>query len=101
MSHHILASVTIEVGVHRTVTVFGFALNIDTIWTTAIAGMIVIGLGLTLRRSVTKAVPTKVQVFWETIIETIEAQVKANIGKPSPFVVPLAVTIFVFLLVAN
>ena len=101
MSHHVLASVNIEVGVHRTVTVFGFALNIDTIWTTAVAGVIVIGLGLALRRSVTRDVPSKVQVFWETVVETIEAQVEQNIGKPSPFVVPLAVTIFVFLLVAN
>ena len=106
MSHHILASANIEVGVHRTVTLFGFALNIDTIWTTAIAGAIVIGLGLALRRGVTKAgvtkaVPTKVQVFWETIVETIEAQVEENIGKPPPFMVPLAVTIFVFILVAN
>jgi F-type H+-transporting ATPase subunit a len=101
MSHHILASVNIEVGVHRTVTLFGFALNIDTIWTTAIAGVIVIGLGLALRLSVTKAVPTKVQVCWEAVIETIEAQVEENIGKPSPFAVPLAVTIFVFILVAN
>ena len=103
MSHHVLASVNsvnsvnIEVGVHRTVTVFGFALNIDTIWTTAIAGVIVIGLGLALRwsvtrQAVTKAVPTKVQVFWETIVETIETQVEENIGKPSRFVVPLAVT---------
>jgi F-type H+-transporting ATPase subunit a len=101
VSHHILASVNIEVGVHRTVTLFGFTLNIDTIWTTVIAGLIVIGLGLALRISVTKPVPTKVQLFWETIVETIEAQVKENIGRPCPFVVPLAVTIFVFVLVAN
>ena len=101
MSHHILASVNIEVGVHRTVTLFGFALNIDTIWTTAIAGVIVIGLGLVLRLSATKAVPTRVQVFWETIVEAVEAQVEGNIGRPSPFVVPLAVTILVFVLVAN
>lgn len=101
MSDHVLASANIEVGVHRSVTVFGLALNIDTIWTTAIASLIVIGLGLALRRSVTKAVPTKVQAFWETIVETTEAQVKENIGKPSPFVVPLAVTIFTFVLVAN
>ena len=101
MSPHVLASVNIEVGVHKTVSVFGFALNIDTIWTTAIAGVIVIGLGLTLRRSATKTVPTKVGVFWETIVETIETQVKENIGKPPPLVVPLAVTIFVFVLVAN
>jgi len=101
MSHHILASVNIEVGVHRTVTLFGFALNIDTIWTTAIAGVIVIGLGLVLRLSATKAVPTRVQVFWETIVEAVEAQVEGNIGRPSPFVVPLAVTIFVFVLIAN
>jgi len=101
MSHHILASVNIEVGVHRTVTLFGFALNIDTIWTTAIAGVIVIGLGLVLRLSATKAVPTRVEVFWETIVEAVEAQVEGNIGRPSPFVVPLAVTIFVFVLIAN
>jgi F-type H+-transporting ATPase subunit a len=105
MSRPVLASVNIEVGVHRTATLFGFALNIDTIWTTAIAGAIVIGLGLALRHGVTKAgvrgVPTKVQVFWETIVENVEAQVAANIGRPSPFVVPLAVTIFVFVLVAN
>jgi len=101
MSHHILASVNIEVGVHRTVTLFGFALNIDTIWTTAIAGVIVIGLGLVLRLSAAKAVPTRVQVFWETIVEAVEAQVEGNIGRPSPFVVPLAVTIFAFVLVAN
>ena len=101
MSHHILASVNIEVAVHRTVTLFGFALNIDTIWTTAIAGVIVIGLGLVLRLSAAKAVPTRVQVFWETIVEAVEAQVEGNIGRPSPFVVPLAVTIFVFVLVAN
>ena len=40
MSQHALASADIEVGVHRTVTFFGFALNIDTIWTTAIALLI-------------------------------------------------------------
>jgi F-type H+-transporting ATPase subunit a len=101
MSHYVLASVNIEVGAHRTVTLFGFALNIDTIAATAIAGTIVIGLGLALRLRVTSAVPTKVQVFWETVTETIEAQVAENIGKPSPFMVPLAVTIFVFILVAN
>ncbi|MGH3253020.1 MAG: F0F1 ATP synthase subunit A [Trebonia sp.] len=101
MTQHLLASVNIEVGVHRTVTLFGFALNIDTIWTTAVAGVIVLGLGLALRLSVTRAVPTRVQVLWETIVETIEAQVKENIGRPSPLVVPLAVTIFVFILVAN
>jgi F-type H+-transporting ATPase subunit a len=101
MSRPALAAVNIEVGVHRTVTLFGFALNIDTIWTTAIAGAIVIGLGLALRRSVTKAVPGKVQVFWETVVEAVEAQVRENIGQPSPFVVPLAVTVFVFVLVAD
>ena len=101
MSGYVLASANIEVGVHRTVTVFGFALNIDTIWTTAVAGAIVIGLGLALRRSVTRPSPAKVQVFWETVVEAIETQVKENIGKPAPFVVPLAVTIFVFVLVAN
>jgi|SRR5215471_13466309 len=101
MSHHILASGNIQVGVHKTVTVFGFTFNIDTIWSTVIAGVIVIGLGLLLRRSVTRPTPTKIQLLWETIVENIEEQVKENISKPAPFVVPLAVTIFVFVLVAN
>ena len=102
MSHHLLASGNIEVGVHRTLTLFGVTLNIDTIWTTGVAALVVIGLGVMLRRSVSKSpIPSKTQVFWETIVGSIEQQVEDNMGKPAPFVVPLAVTIFIFILVAN
>jgi F0F1-type ATP synthase membrane subunit a len=80
MSQPGLASANVEVGVHRTVTLFGFAMNIDTIAATAIAGVIVIGLGLALRLSVTTAVPAKVQAQFEAGQRQAVRQLKTDLG---------------------
>lgn len=101
---HVLAikDISGEVGHHITVTVFGFTLNIDTIWSTVIAAAIVIGLGLFLRSRITSSgVPSKLQVAWEGLVSYINGQVKDQIGDRAPYVVPLAVMIFAFLLIAN
>jgi F-type H+-transporting ATPase subunit a len=46
-------------------------------------------------------VPTKIQLLWETIIEQVTKQVTDNLGKPNPFVIPLATALFFFILIAN
>ena len=43
----------IEIGNHVTVTIAGMTLNLDTIWSTVIAGGIVVGLGFWMRSKVT------------------------------------------------
>jgi F-type H+-transporting ATPase subunit a len=95
-------AVNIEIGNHITWKVFGVALNGDTIMGTLLAGAIVVGLGLFVRARVTSGVPSGRQLFFETVTQAVRGQVESTMGvKTAPFVVPLAVTLFMFILVAN
>jgi F-type H+-transporting ATPase subunit a len=91
----------IEIGHHKTFELGGFTFNFDTMLSTVIAGTVVIVLGLLLRRSASNEVPGKLQLAWEALITWVNEQVEQNLGKLNPFVVPLAVSLFVFILVAN
>jgi F-type H+-transporting ATPase subunit a len=91
----------IEIGHHVTVEFLGLTFNADTIWTTVLAGAIVIGLGFWMRAKITSEVPSKIQIMWELITETVTEQVEQSLGKVNPFVVPLAIALFTFILAAN
>lgn len=99
-----LAEAAIEVGEHRTAVwpVLG-TVNIDTILSSAIAAVIVIALAFFLRIKVTSTgVPGGVQLFFEAVTVGMRNQIESAIGmRIAPFVLPLAVTIFVFILVSN
>lgn len=96
------AALNIEVGHHITWHVFGLTWNVDTILATLVAGAIVIGMGFAVRAHVSARNPTGLQLFWETVTGWVERQVEETMGiRTAPFVVPLATTLFVFLLVAN
>jgi F-type H+-transporting ATPase subunit a len=102
MTESILAA-QIEVGEHHTATWLGMTVNTDTIYSTAIAAVIVIAMAFYLRSKVTsKDVPGGVQLFFEAITIQMRDQVESAIGmRVAPFVLPLAVTIFVFILISN
>lgn len=101
MDSHPVA-LNIEVGHHITWNVFGLTWNVDTILSTLVAGVIVIGLGFAMRRHLNARKPTGLQLFFETVTGWVERQVEETMGiRTAPFVVPLATTLFVFLLVAN
>lgn len=95
----------IEIGKHVERSIGGFTFNLDTIWTTLIAGGIVLGLGFWARARLTRDnpdhVPTKIQLLWETIVKQVNTQVEDSLGRVNPFVVPLAVALFFFILIAN
>jgi F-type H+-transporting ATPase subunit a len=93
----------IEVGTHTEAHWFGLTVNTDTVLATAIAAVIVLGLAFFLRAKVTSTgVPGGVQLFWEAITTQLRNQIEAAIGmKIAPFVLPLAVTLFIFILIAN
>jgi F-type H+-transporting ATPase subunit a len=95
------ADTGIEIGNHVTGSIFGLTVNLDTIWTTVIAGAIVVGLGFWMRSKVTSGVPSRVQIIWEAIVNQVTTQVEDNLGRVNPFVVPLAVALFMFILIAN
>jgi len=97
--------IDIHPGEHVEREFLGMTFNMDTIWTTAIAGTIVVLLGFWARAALTKNpedhVPSKIQLIWEAVVGEVQKQVEDNLGKVHPFVVPLAVALFFFILIAN
>jgi F-type H+-transporting ATPase subunit a len=95
----------ITIGEHVEREFLGMTFNIDTIISTAVAGGLVLILGFWARRALTKKtadhVPTKIQLIWETVVGQVNTQVEDNLGRVHPFVVPLAVALFFFILFAN
>ncbi|MGH3472934.1 MAG: F0F1 ATP synthase subunit A [Nocardioidaceae bacterium] len=99
--HAVVLASTITIGEHKTFELFGMTFNADTIWSTAVAGVVVIVLGLIVARSVSSTKPSKLQLVWETLVGWVSEQVESNLGKMNPWVVPLAICLFAFILVAN
>jgi F-type H+-transporting ATPase subunit a len=90
-----------DVGKHITEKWFGLTVNVDTVLATVIAGAIVLALGFYLRSKATAGVPDKFQLAFETIIRGVENQVHTSMGDAGDPIVPLAFTLFVFILIAN
>ncbi|MGH3414445.1 MAG: F0F1 ATP synthase subunit A [Marmoricola sp.] len=95
----------IDIGTHTQGTFLGMTFNLDTIWTTGVAGLIIIVLGFVVRwrltRPVVDHVPSKLQLMWEGIVKEVNTQVEDNLGQVHPYVAPLAIALFFFILVAN
>lgn len=91
----------VAVGEHYTVKLGSLTLNLDTVWATAAAAVIVIILGMVLRRKATSGVPGKFQLAWEMGIQAIQKQVDDSIGPRGAYIVPLALSLFVFILTCN
>lgn len=92
----------INVGVHPRTTIFGLEVNRDTVVSTAVAGAILVALGLFMVSRISDGVPGKLQLAFEGLVKYVEEQVETAMGiRAAPFVVPLAVTLFGFILIAN
>ncbi|WP_084654430.1 F0F1 ATP synthase subunit A [Nocardia altamirensis] len=92
----------IKVGHHAVAHVFGMDFNVDTIVSTVVAALIVLGLAFYLRVKLTSGVPNGVQLFFEFVTKQMRDQVESAIGmKVAPFALPLGVTLFVFILLSN
>jgi F-type H+-transporting ATPase subunit a len=92
----------IEVGGHAVTTkIFGLEVNLDIVWVTLFAAGVVLVLGFLMRRKATDGVPGKLQLFWEVLVEQVQDLTDSALGPTGRRFVPLAVTIFLFLLVCN
>jgi F-type H+-transporting ATPase subunit a len=96
-----LLAISVPVGDHVTAKVFGLTVNVDDLLSVAVAGLIIVALGIALRMRVTAGVPGKLQLAFETIVGGVEKQVSSTMGERGMFVVPLAVTLFIFILLCN
>jgi F-type H+-transporting ATPase subunit a len=96
---------SIEIGHHVTREWLGMTFNIDTIFSTLVAGAVVLILGFILRSRLTKGdtdhVPSRLQIIWESVVGEVNRQVEDNLGRVHPYVAPLAISLFFFILIAN
>ena len=92
----------VQVGEHVQWHVLGLTINADTLISTVIAAVIVVGFGLYLAAKATAKVPSGLQLTFETVTDQVERQVESNLGiRTAPFVVPLAIALFFFILISN
>jgi F-type H+-transporting ATPase subunit a len=95
----------IPIGHHVQRTWHGMTFNIDTIISTIVAGVLVLLFGWWATRALTKDtsdhVPSKPQILWELVVGEVNKQVKDNLGRVHPYVAPLAISLFFFILFCN
>ena len=95
----------IQIGHHVERHFLGMTFNIDTIISSLISAGAVVLLGLWARRQLTRDtedhVPTKLQMVWEAVVGQVNSQVEDNLGKVHPYVAPLAIALFFFILFSN
>jgi F-type H+-transporting ATPase subunit a len=101
--NHTLATINITPGEHKMVWhIGGLTFYGDTIISTVIAGAIIVLLGFFMRSRLSVRKPGRVQLFFETVTDQVEKQVEDSMGiKTAPWVVPLAFSLFLFILTAN
>jgi len=97
-----LAVAKISVGEHLVTTkIFGLEVSMDIVWSSVGAAIFVLALGFAVRRKATKGVPGKLQLAYETIIEQLQEVTDSSIGAQGRRFVPVALMLFLFILVCN
>lgn len=80
----------------------GMTFNGDTMWTSVIAAVIVLGAGFYVRSRVTSQVPNKVQLSYEALTTYMLDQVQGRMSRRvAGFLVPLTIALFAFILICN
>ena len=97
----LFAAKEIHVGVHPMVHFLGLAFDVDIITSTLLAMAIFLFLGFRMRARVTDGVPGKLQLFWELLVEQVNELADSAVGPEGRRFVPVGVTMFLFILIAN
>jgi F-type H+-transporting ATPase subunit a len=87
--------------VHMQVGEGFWTVHIDTLLMSWLLGLLFIGVFWTAGRAATAGVPGKLQNFVELLLEFVEKSVKDAYHGPRDFIGPLALTIFVWVLLWN
>jgi len=100
-----LLATDISVGDHIQRHFLGLTINIDTVWATAAALLVVLGITWAVRRQARQSagggVPGRLQVAWEVGIQAVTQQIEGSIGERGLVYVPLALSLFLFILICN
>jgi len=91
-------------GTHPTVSVCGAwycTFNYDSLISSAIAIIITIVVGFLVADRLSRGVPGKLQLLFEFLIDYVRGLVRESVGEGGGFIVPLAMTLGFYILVAN
>jgi F-type H+-transporting ATPase subunit a len=89
-------------GEHIQRHIFGLTINIDTVYTSVLAGALVCVLGWLVVRGGSPEAPTKPQLVFETVTTQVRTYVQDAVGHDVPsWLVPLGVALFFFILFCN
>ncbi len=78
-----------------------WAVNVDTLGMSILLGVIFLFIFRSVAKKATNGVPTGVQNFVEWIVEFIDTSVRGSFSGKNDIVAPLALTIFVWILLMN
>ena len=78
-----------------------WTLNLDTMLTTAVIGVLAFGFMWLVTRKATAGIPTKTQAFVELAVDFVNEQVKSIYNGTTRLVAPIALTTFVLVLIMN
>jgi F-type H+-transporting ATPase subunit a len=81
--------------------ILGMRIDLNDLWGLVVAAIVVIGFGVYVARKASSGVPSKPQVLWELVVGGVGDQVERMIGPEGRPVVPMAVTLFMFILACN
>jgi F-type H+-transporting ATPase subunit a len=102
LSGTVLAAESITVGDHPTVRFLGLTFNVDTMYTTAIAALVTVVFLYWVARRASAEVPNRVQVVVELVVTQTRNYVQQAVGHDvPPWLVPLGVCLFFFILFCN
>ncbi len=86
---------------HPTTTVAGLDFNVDTIRNTVIVCVLLVAFAIFLRRQLQPGVPSPLQNASEALFEYIGGLTESTLQGRGIALVPLAISLFAFLLIAN
>jgi F-type H+-transporting ATPase subunit a len=75
--------------------------NYNSLISSALAVLITIAIAFWIRSQLQSGTPTKVQAIFEWGYDLLRGLVKENVSEDALFILPLAMTLFLFILVAN
>jgi len=78
-----------------------WTLNVDTLSVSIFLGIIFLGMFGWVARTVSTGVPGRIQNFVEIVVEFVDGLVKETFHGESPLIAPLALTIFVWVVLMN
>jgi F-type H+-transporting ATPase subunit a len=92
------------VGTHPTIDLGCGALcrfNYDSVISSAIALVATIAIAFWIRSKLKAGEPSKVQAIFEFGYDQLRALIKSNVSDDALFIIPLAMTLFLYILIAN